>query len=144
MSGFSVSVYPITTPPPIAPEQGSDLQEIKSTEDLLDFITTHQHKQKDPCPQCGLTMKEFDDSGRFGCKECYDHFTECMEELVYPYHGGREHTGKIPKYSGEDVQEERKKILKLKMAHAIEFEYYEEAAEIKKKLDALIDPDSPS
>ena len=145
LSNFSLSVYPITTPPPIAPspEQGLDLTEIKSTEDLLAFITDHQHSQKEPCPKCGLMLKEFDDKGRFGCPDCYNHFTECMEELVYPYHGSREHVGKIPKYTlDEDNKEERKKLLKLRMAKAVELELYEEAAEIKKQLDVFIDPES--
>jgi replicative DNA helicase len=44
-----------------------------------------------------LTNEDFEKHGRFGCPKCYDHFTEKMEQLVYPFHKGNVHTGKIPK-----------------------------------------------
>jgi protein arginine kinase activator len=119
------------------PEGTLDLTEIKTTEDLLSFINAHQQDNKEPCPRCGLTLKEFDIEGRFGCPECYDHFDERMEELVYPYHSARKHVGKVPKRP-QNI-EDQKKLLKLKMASAIELEQYEKAKEIKKELDDLND-----
>jgi protein arginine kinase activator len=116
-----------------------DLTEIKTTEELLTFITAHQQAKKDPCPTCKLTLKEFDEKGRFGCPQCYEHFTEIIEELVFPYHGKKDHVGKVPKRKTEDMGEQLK-LLRLKMVRAIEFEQFEEAAKIKKQLDDLSSP----
>jgi protein arginine kinase activator len=110
-----------------------DLTDVETPEQLIDFISAHQVETKPPCPQCGTTLKGFDEKGRFGCVKCYDHFAERMEELVYPYHdGARKHEGKIPKSL---LHNDKEKILKLRLAKAVEIENYEWAAEIKRELD---------
>lgn len=116
-----------------------DLTHINTPEDLIALITKHQQADpnKPPCPKCGLTLVEFDVKGRFGCPQCYEHFTERMEQLVYPYHHAREHVGKQIK--PKKCREDEIKTLKLRMAHAVELERYEEASDIKKLLDELND-----
>lgn len=122
-----------------------DVSHVKSSEELLAIIAQHQAivDSKPPCPKCGLTIKDFDLKGKFGCAKCYDHFTERMEELVYPYHkGAKNHIGKSPK---SKLLGDRLKTLKLQMAHAIETERYEKAAEIKREIEGLSgSPELPS
>lgn len=131
-----------------------DLSHIKTPEQLLDFMAAGiqsmlpKEPPKPPCPGCGLTIEEFDTKGRFGCAKCYGHFTERMEQLVFPYHKANSHVGKIPKKYMSDLcnssVEEKRKLLKLKMAKAIELEEYENAAQIKIELQALETPPSSS
>ncbi len=125
-----------------------DLSHIQTPEQLLQFISGMHYRQKapeqpdkPPCPGCGLTLPEFDHYGKFGCPQCYDHFTERMEQLVYPYHKADHHVGKKPKGYMEakwnSSPDEKRKLLKLRMAKAIELEEYEKAAEIKRELQDL-------
>ena len=130
-----------------------DLTNIKTPEQLLDFMTIAAGLQsipkedhKPPCPGCGLTIEEFDKKGRFGCAKCYEHFTEKMERLVFPYHKANSHIGKIPKKYLRDLcnssTEEKIKLLKLQLAKAVELEEYEKAAQFKIELQALQIPPS--
>jgi protein arginine kinase activator len=136
--------------PKAKPNTVPDISNIQSTEDLLDFInqfspkeiTTQTAKDKDPC-KCGMTTKEIEKNGRFGCPHCYDHFEEFMKQMVYPFHKADEHLGKTPKtqimQEIEADPEEKMKLLKLKYAKAIELEEYEQAAEINKEIKQLLD-----
>lgn len=123
-----------------------DLNHISSPQELIDFITNLGIKQdakpiKEPC-SCGLTEEEFDKSGRFGCQHCYTHFSEKMEELVFPFHQAKFHEGKKPKrhYVESLMQDpiEKEKILKLRYAKALELENYEQAKIIKDQLNELM------
>lgn len=130
-----------------------DLTHIKTPEELLSFLSnlkvpTKKKETIPPC-RCGLTETEFDEKGKFGCAHCYDHFGPKLEELVFPYHGGaREHVGKRPKNWSENRwmndPVEKKKVLKLRLAKAIEVEDYERAAELKKELQQLSDSEAQS
>jgi protein arginine kinase activator len=121
-----------------------DLSHITTPGQLLDFIAGQLKTPKSvgiPCPQCGLTSDEFDKTGKFGCPACYDHFTDKLTQLVYPYHKANSHMGKTPKsYLRQKAAEpgEKLKLLKLRLAQAIELEKYELAAEIKKELNELV------
>lgn len=129
--------------PAFAKAESLDLATIKTPEELLTFLAglpvKKQNKIK-PC-SCGMTEDEFDKYGRFGCTQCYTHFTAKIEELVFPFHGARSHVGKKPKHGYiESLMQnpvEKEKILKLRYAKAIELEEYEKCAEIKKELDLL-------
>jgi protein arginine kinase activator len=116
-----------------------DLTHIKTPEQLLDFITGVV--KNPPCPECGLKVEEFNVNGKFGCAECYNHFVENMQQLVFPYHRANVHFGKIPKKQMKELwnstTEEKTKLLKLRLAKAIELEEYEKASLIKIDLDVL-------
>ena len=122
-----------------------DLSHIKTPQELIDFISGAETKKDkpvaDPCPKCGLTNEDFDVKGRFGCDKCYEHFSDIMKELVYPYHKANSHVGKTPKNYFKKLCEsnvdEKRKLLKLQLAKAIELEEYEKAAKIKIELQSL-------
>ena len=125
----------------IMPEKKIDLTHLKTPEDLLNFLSgvENQIDDKPPC-KCGMTTDEFEEYGRFGCPKCYDHFSEKMEELVYPYHKAREHVGKVPKRHKEMMLEkptEKIKLLKLQYAKALELEEYEKLPDLKKQIDEV-------
>jgi protein arginine kinase activator len=123
-----------------------NIDHIKSPVDLIQFISDvlgatpakPKTPSKPPC-QCGLTLEEFQKIGRFGCAKCYEHFYEEVERLVFPYHNADCHIGKCPtkKETLPNTQEEQLKLLKLKMAQAVELENYEDAARLKKEIESL-------
>lgn len=121
------------------PMKKLDLTHIKTPEELLEFLsgmTKPEVPPRKPC-ECGMTIEEFDEYGKFGCAKCYSHFEDKMEELVYPYHGAREHFGKRPKNITENDPVEKLKLLKLQYAKALELEEYEKCPDLKKQIDEL-------
>jgi protein arginine kinase activator len=114
-----------------------DLTYIKTPEELLAFIQEIRQPLIEPC-KCGMTLKEFNTHGRFGCSECYSHFEIVMEQLVYPYHKARFHVGKHPKKQMEEEANkpsEKLKLLKVRYAKALELEEYEKLADLLKEID---------
>src|SRR5271170_3909279 len=48
------------------------------------------------CPRCGFTQADFKKSGRLGCPECYQTFSEGLSGLLKTMHKGTRHVGKTP------------------------------------------------
>jgi len=48
------------------------------------------------CPQCGFSQADFKKLGRFGCPECYETFSEGLDNLLKTMHKGTRHVGKVP------------------------------------------------
>lgn len=121
-----------------------NITKITTVQDLLEFISAES--PIGPC-SCGLTLDAFDKNGRFGCEECYKHFSDRVEQMVYPYHGAKTHVGKRPKRYARELLEnnpiEKEKILKLNYAKALEIEDFKKASELKKQLDLLRDQTHP-
>lgn len=115
--------------------------------DLIEVLLGHgvrveKPPEKAPCPRCNLSLSEFNREGRFGCAVCYDHFMDEFLALAGPFQEGEDqHVGKIPKgfREGKSSKEERLKVLRLRFAHAVETEKYENAAVLKKEIDALVE-----
>ena len=120
--------------------------EIKTPLDLLSFLM--KPAQPEPEPQvkiadctCGMSAAEFEKYGKFGCPNCYDHFFEYLEKMVFPYHKANQHIGKVPKRQSlekiESSFDEKIKLLKLRKAQCIELEKYEDAAKLKSEIESL-------
>ena len=90
------------------------------------------------CDGCGLTYREFRDSGRLGCSGCYDAFKEQLKPLLRRIHGSNVHIGKSPRMS-QGVFEKRREIenLKADLARSIDCEDFEKAAEIRDRIREL-------
>jgi protein arginine kinase activator len=90
------------------------------------------------CGACGLSYKEFRDSGRLGCPRCYDAFKEQLKPLLRKIHGSNVHIGKSPQQS-QGVFERKREIeaLKVDLNRAIESEDFEKAAELRDKIRDL-------
>ena len=89
------------------------------------------------CTGCGATLRDFRESGRVGCAECYRAFDAPLRELLRRLHGSTHHTGK--RYTGvastpalaapANVRELREQLRR-----AIETEQFELAAELRDQL----------
>lgn len=96
------------------------------------------------CPNCGITFREFRESGRLGCPLDYDVFREQLLPLLENIHGETEHTGKIPKSTPAKNRQHYEIIrLRRELADAVKHEAYEAAAKLRDEIQAFDSLDSP-
>ncbi len=90
------------------------------------------------CPGCGMTQSDFKKSGRLGCAQCYDTFSEGLSPLLKSMHKGEQHIGKTPPGHSENLAfAERLKILKRDLEHAVKAENFEAAASLRDRIKKL-------
>jgi protein arginine kinase activator len=91
------------------------------------------------CIFCGLTMKDFRETGRMGCARCYTTFEPSMRELLRRVHGGPRHIGRVYRAPTEEVVEKSGVLgeLRDKLRRAIEQEHFEVAAELRDRIRVL-------
>lgn len=93
----------------------------------------------DACPFCGLTFKDFRETGRLGCPHCYSTYESHLRGLLRRIHGGTQHVGKVylpPDPTASDM-EKRLDALRRKLSRAVESEDFERAAEIRDEIRTL-------
>ncbi len=89
------------------------------------------------CPGCGATLKDFRETGRVGCAECYTEFDPPLRELLRRLHGSTHHSGMrftpqgtvTPKPAGPSAPDLRERL-----RQAIVAEQFELAAELRDQL----------
>jgi len=91
------------------------------------------------CDQCGMTISQFKEIGKFGCATCYDTFSSRLNSILRRVQAGNtRHTGKIPKRTGVDLQAKKElKNYRGKLRQLIEAEEFEKAAEVRDKIKEL-------
>lgn len=92
------------------------------------------------CPVCKTTLREFKNTMRLGCPNCYEAFREDVEKIVKkisPFDRHKQDSIK-PKTSKKQLTTSEK-IAKLRedMALAVKEERYEDAAKFKKQIQKL-------
>ena len=95
-------------------------------------------KGKKVCPRCGMTLEKIQSTATLGCNECYSVFAVEVREIIHKSMGKVQHRGKYPgrilafKTYLIDMEE-----LKRKLNRAVKEERYEEAAELRDKIEEL-------
>lgn len=90
------------------------------------------------CPECGLTLKDFRNTGRLGCPRDYDFFREQLQPLLQSIHGDLQHAGKAPARLGQkDTLRQELARLRRQMQELINAERYEEAAQLRDRIREL-------
>lgn len=92
------------------------------------------------CPACGSTLRDFRDSGRLGCDQCYVSFDAHLRDLLRRLHGSSQHVGERYESPGEGGGEDpRSQLLELKaqLRRAVEGENFELAAELRDRIRVL-------
>jgi protein arginine kinase activator len=107
--------------------------------DLLLGIGASQEMQKSSaglkCPSCGFSQADFKKTGRFGCSNCYEIFSEGLEGMLKNMHRGLEHKGKVPtRLQRAKEREEKLKKLQRDLRKAVADEKYEEAAGLRDQI----------
>src|SRR6188508_3763020 len=68
--------------------------------DLLHGIGAAEEIEKgassQKCPMCGFSQADFKKTGRLGCSECYEVFSEGLDAMLKGMHKGTTHVGKVP------------------------------------------------
>ena len=109
---------------------------------LEDFILQSGPEAKSAdltCEVCGLSFREYRQSGVLGCRHDYDAFQEALVPLLErAQQGATEHVGKVPHRSGCD-QKKQNAILRLRaeLQKAIAAEDYERAAELRDRIKEM-------
>jgi protein arginine kinase activator len=115
-----------------------------SLADLLLGLGASQELEQSPggteakCPQCGFTHADFKKSGRLGCSECYQTFSEGLGGLLKTMHKGTRHVGKVPESlrTRRDLSDQLTALQK-KLNKAIETEDFEQAAQVRDQIKQL-------
>jgi len=93
------------------------------------------------CPACGSTLRDFRDSGRLGCDQCYSSFDTHLRDLLRRLHGSSQHVGERYEMPGADGADSdpRSELLELKaqLRRAVEGENFELAAELRDRIRVL-------
>jgi protein arginine kinase activator len=91
------------------------------------------------CPSCGGTIKDFRDSGRLGCAQCYVAFEAHLRDLLRRLHGSSQHLGEGYAMPGRGDPDPRRVLLDLReqLRRAVESENFELAAELRDRLRVL-------
>jgi protein arginine kinase activator len=93
------------------------------------------------CAACGSTLRDFRDSGRLGCDQCYGAFDAHLRDLLRRLHGSSQHVGERYETPGEGNGESdpRSHLLELKaqLRRAVEGENFELAAELRDQIRVL-------
>ncbi len=87
------------------------------------------------CNTCGMTYDEFSKTGLLGCEDCYDTFSNRLDNVLNRIHGNNRHL--INKRKDDRQEESEVEKLKAKLKECIEKEEYEEAAKIRDKIKEL-------
>jgi protein arginine kinase activator len=83
------------------------------------------------CPTCHTTLKEFHDTGTFGCPACYETFRDVILPLLRDIHGTDKHIGSRPVKFRKRVIEQNLDELETQLQKAVKSENYEKAAELR-------------
>ncbi|HEU4829083.1 MAG TPA: UvrB/UvrC motif-containing protein [Gemmatimonadales bacterium] len=91
------------------------------------------------CARCGATLRNFRETGRLGCSECWRNFEPQLRELVRRLHGSTFHVGERYSVPGDDAGSERSRLgaLREQLRVAIETENFELAAELRDRLRVM-------
>ena len=93
------------------------------------------------CPACGSSLRDFRDTGRLGCDQCYAAFDAHLRDLLRRLHGSSQHVGERYEAPGESGSEAdpRSHLLELKaqLRRAVEGENFELAAALRDQIRVL-------
>ena len=112
-------------PPSVGAKALAKLAKAKGTGEL----------DKQSCPVCGLSFREFRNSGRLGCPHDYEVFQSERMPLLENIHGDTQHSGKVPKRAPADRKRHADLIkLRQSLRQAVADENYEEAARLRDRI----------
>ena len=98
-----------------------------------DLTHKPQEQMIKTCANCGITIDRVNKSNRVGCAECYDVFSEEIDDILYAEIGNNRLTLDF----GKQSDEEKIIILEEKLNSAIKDEEYELAALLRDELKKL-------
>ena len=116
------------------------------------FFEDFALKEEEKCSVCGYTFEDYANTGLFGCPDCYDTFSDRLDEIFLKLHGKNRHLrGASEVQSAKNNSKQIKNInkiksdekiddiisLKEKLQELVKKEEYEKAAVIRDKIKEL-------
>ena len=124
-----------------------------------EFMPMLSQLKKLKCNSCGYTFDDIVNTGRLGCKDCYDIFEDRLDPIIKRMQGDNRHVGRIGKIidskidkkerneqqskdkekTNKSTSKEQSKLEKLQedLKNAIKDERYEDAAKIRDEIKKL-------
>lgn len=90
------------------------------------------------CELCGASFDDIIRTGKVGCAQCYQTFSDRLIPLIEHIHGNTKHRGKVP--GGNMLQsrpKEQLSLMKRELRKAIDTENFEHAADLRDKIKEL-------
>jgi len=102
-------------------------------------VTEVTPTEEDTCSACGMTMKEFQKGHLLGCSNDYEELSDSLDPIIEKNQGGNLcHKGKVPANAPEDSKVQSEILtLKRQLEEAVENEDYEQAAQIRDRIEHL-------
>lgn len=98
-------------------------------------LTKTDGSDESQCPTCGFTKADFKKTGRLGCSDCYETFSEQLQPLLVGMHKGTRHVGKIPLRQFREVEmTQRLSDLRVDLQKSVSDEDYELAAKLRDEI----------
>lgn len=118
------------------------------------FLPSFTKKNALQCNKCGMTYDEFVTNGKLGCLECYEVFSNPLDQVLKKIHGSKNHVGRCckitennekvennPKEKKKEVKktekEEKLEKLEFELKQAVKEERYEDAAKIRDEIKKI-------
>ena len=92
------------------------------------------------CSSCGASLRDFRETGRLGCSQCYAAFESQLRELLRRIHGASQHVGRLYLGAATSEPDDLPKLLAVlrdQLRRAIETENFEMAAELRDRIRGL-------
>ena len=120
------------------------------------FLPAFNNTKVLKCKNCGMDYSEFIDTGKFGCSNCYNVFSEKLDKIFKNIHGSNRYIGRKGKEvigekfktldKKEDIKNKEEKLetkedklikLKEELAKSIKEERYEDSAKLRDEIKKI-------
>lgn len=90
------------------------------------------------CPGCQRTFKDFQESARLGCAQCYRTFDKPLNELIEKVQKASQHRGKVPEVSSATYRTQQDLLeCRHRLRQAVGNEEFEEAARLRDRIRVM-------
>ena len=122
-------------------------------DDEKEFLPSFMAPEKLICDKCGMTYDDFINTGKFGCENCYEVFSNKIDSVLKNIHGLNRHVGrgiparlnekteninnKVEQNDNKNSEDDKLESLKNDLKQAIKEERYEDAAKLRDEIKKL-------
>ncbi len=90
------------------------------------------------CPNCGLTLERFTQTGKLGCSECLRQFEPQIKSVLRHVHGSTRHVGRAPRRAGGTLRLQQQVAgMRRDLELAVKAEDFERAAQLRDQIREL-------
>jgi protein arginine kinase activator len=90
------------------------------------------------CSTCGRSLLDIQKTGRLGCGDCYQVFSDALNPVLRRLHGSSTHRGKVPARGYPKARVSRQiEDLRRRLQECVRQEQYEQAAKYRDELRLL-------